>query len=361
MEIAIEKVRKITFWERLLEDTEKHHWLKIDCEKWKDEEDQCLFVKDTLEKQFETMKALEEPRFDLSLFPDDGPFPIFLDPWMEAEFHKNLMKLGESCLDKLPEFHLEYAKKYSDEKEHIKKLSELRETYQINSIFSSNPTTTAQYEEKQSNESIECIAERWGPAFRDERFDNFYSQEPLDSVFEQETANEPYFFNEFASKFQTMKNYNIPEWKYEFGRTHVSLGCVDFEQLLLGKLVDYSEDPLHFYGIDSSLVSIARCHVLYQMVKNKCEPRNILQVWFSTAWSEEALTAFKKAIEDLFLDDEVDEELKEIMTEWYNSELELPEAKFRWSFDYLKGEELQEKENRHTTKDEILGRSTERI
>ena len=107
VEIAIEKVRKITFWERLLEDTEKHHWLKIDCEKWKDEEDQCLFVKDTLEKQFETMKTLEEPRIDLSLFPDDGPFPVFSDPWMEAEFHKNLMKLGESCLDKLPEFHLE--------------------------------------------------------------------------------------------------------------------------------------------------------------------------------------------------------------------------------------------------------------
>ena len=80
-----------------------------------------------------------------------------------------------------------------------------------------------------------------------------------------------------------------------------------------------ADGVLHFYGVDSSVVPIARCHVLYQMMKNKCEARNILQVWFSTAWSQDTLNNFIKAIENLLLDEELDDEVKDVLKEWKES------------------------------------------
>ena len=91
--------------------------------------------------------------------------------------------------------------------------------------------------------------------------------------------------------FQSMKNYNLPEWIFEYGKTHVSIGCVDFQQLLLGQLNPGEDNSLLvFHGIDSSIVSIARCLILNQMMINGANPKHILQVWFSSAWSYETKT-----------------------------------------------------------------------
>merc|ERR1711962_2156 len=39
VEFALEKVEEGPYWERLLEDKTKQHWLKVDFGKWKDEDD----------------------------------------------------------------------------------------------------------------------------------------------------------------------------------------------------------------------------------------------------------------------------------------------------------------------------------
>ena len=39
IEFALEKVEEGPYWERLLEDKTKQHWLKVDFSKWKDEDD----------------------------------------------------------------------------------------------------------------------------------------------------------------------------------------------------------------------------------------------------------------------------------------------------------------------------------
>ena len=36
---AMEKVKKGSSWDRLLEDKRKQHWLKSDFQKWKDDDD----------------------------------------------------------------------------------------------------------------------------------------------------------------------------------------------------------------------------------------------------------------------------------------------------------------------------------
>ena len=61
--------------------------------------------------------------------------------------------------------------------------------------------------------------------------------------------------------FQTMKNYKLARWNVTAGETHVSLGCVDFAQLLFGVFVLYDEGltrktglrKIQFYGMYSSL------------------------------------------------------------------------------------------------------------
>lgn len=39
IEFALEKVEEGPYWERLLEDKTKQHWLKVDFQKWKEEDD----------------------------------------------------------------------------------------------------------------------------------------------------------------------------------------------------------------------------------------------------------------------------------------------------------------------------------
>ena len=53
-------------------------------------------------------------------------------------------------------------------------------------------------------------------------------------------------------------------------------------------------EPLTFVGYDKSDVVIARATVIYEMLLNKISLESILQVWFSTGWSEETQKEFQK-------------------------------------------------------------------
>ena len=54
--------------------------------------------------------------------------------------------------------------------------------------------------------------------------------------------------------FQTMKNYKLARWILTAGETHVSLGCVDFAQLLFGTFDGDLTKRIQFYGISSFLI-----------------------------------------------------------------------------------------------------------
>ena len=57
------------------------------------------------------------------------------------------------------------------------------------------------------------------------------------------------------TKFQTMKNYKLAQWVLTAGETHVSLGCVDFAQLLFGTFDGDLTKKIQFYGMLYSHVS----------------------------------------------------------------------------------------------------------
>ena len=58
------------------------------------------------------------------------------------------------------------------------------------------------------------------------------------------------------TKFQTMKNYKLAQWVLTAGETHVSLGCVDFAQLLFGTFDGDLTKKIQFYGISSLIYVI---------------------------------------------------------------------------------------------------------
>ena len=372
IEIVLEKAEKC-YWNRLLKSKGKQHWLKVDSQKWKEEDDseddaadvdlKNMIKKMNLLKQNEHMKdALkgpEDPTASKRSVSQNGilikskkniaigeqtqgmsrDFKNFLSQQNPNKVG-DMMKNAESKMVKmfgLPEIHLEYSKRFKNEKKHIEKLKTL-----CNTIFSYGAMTSKignenliamQIEERQETELIDVMFKRWGNKVFDPSFLQRLDQVPVHTIFDQKTEN----FN--FKKFQTMKNHVVPEWIYEYGKTHVSIGCADFSQLLFGKLDNKdSSDPLVFIGIDSSVVSIARCWILYQMIRNKVNPRSILQVWFSSAWTDEAQKDFLQSVEELVAvkDTNIKENIKELLNYWLKSKLASKTSQDLWSKHFLK-------------------------
>ena len=136
----------------------------------------------------------------------------------------------------------------------------------------------------------ETFVKRWGPNFTAFAQGKFQ----FDKVYRKPTQVS--YKKDF---FQTMKNYKLSQWVLTAGETHVSLGCVDFSQLLFGLFDGDLTQPIHFLGVDSALVSIVRCKVIYQMILNQVMSRSILQVWFSSGWSNSTLKDFIDACNQL--------------------------------------------------------------
>ena len=134
-----------------------------------------------------------------------------------------------------------------------------------------------------------------------------------------------------VNKFQTMKNYKIAPWMLKTGEVHVSIGCVDFAQLLFATLEGEDDDCIKFYGIDSSMVSITKCKLLHQMMLDNAAARSILQVWFSSAWSDQTLKDFLKSCEALLQRDGLlsTEELK-LVKVWISNDISMKTASTEW-------------------------------
>ena len=63
----------------------------------------------------------------------------------------------------------------------------------------------------------------------------------------------------FTNRFQSMKNVNFPNYPLFYGKNHVSVGCVDFSELLFAQINGTEKDEyLNFAGVDCAVCSIAR-------------------------------------------------------------------------------------------------------
>ena len=90
-----------------------------------------------------------------------------------------------------------------------------------------------------------------------------------------------------------------PPHDLHFGSTHVAVGFNDLGELLSANFVSSSldEGPLRFIGYEKSPFSVAKYSVLAEMLRqDKVDNGSaILQVWFSSTWSNSTLQSFRHA------------------------------------------------------------------
>ena len=91
------------------------------------------------------------------------------------------------------------------------------------------------------------------------------------------------------------------------------------------KNYDYS-----ILGVDSSMVSIVRCKVLYQMILNQAQSRSILQVWFSSGWSESTLKEFIEACNLLLESKKLPKNEANLLQHWLKKNVTLTMATNEW-------------------------------
>ena len=195
----------------------------------------------------------------------------------------------------VPSFHMEYIKKYGASELTVALEMAFEYVYQC-------PYQTLDYLMDEIrfmySKRPELIKQRWGSYDKIAKQKKWKIGEIIDVK-----LDEPVVYN--PNIFHTMKNHKIIPWKILAGKNYVSIGCVDFAQLLFGIIDGDFKKESHFHGVDSSLVSIVRCKVLYKMILNQASARSILQVWFSTGWSEHTLKEFTLACQQLLKSEEL--------------------------------------------------------
>ena len=131
--------------------------------------------------------------------------------------------------------------------------------------------------------------------------------------------------------FHSMKNIKMTPSVLKTGQKYVALGCVDFSQLLFAEFVGDLKLGICFHGVDSAVVSITRCKVLYEMIKNQASARSILQVWFSSGWSDLTLKEFKDACESLIQVGNSLARLEEFYVKfWLSHGVSISDACYEW-------------------------------
>ncbi|KAG5177594.1 hypothetical protein JKP88DRAFT_332187 [Tribonema minus] len=88
------------------------------------------------------------------------------------------------------------------------------------------------------------------------------------------------------------------------GTTHVSVGFLDLGALsscLVEPASDSSKTgrPLRWIGYDMSPFAVAKSLVIAEMLLRQAPVESIMQVWYSSAWSRQALASFRSAVTSL--------------------------------------------------------------
>jgi hypothetical protein len=102
--------------------------------------------------------------------------------------------------------------------------------------------------------------------------------------------------NYIESISQCFSNCSYQSATLEAGATHVAVGFVDLGSLLHSTYVitqQPSSNPLRWIGYESSAYCVAKTLVISEMFRSGSSPEAILQVSYSSAWSQATLAAFR--------------------------------------------------------------------
>ena len=134
--------------------------------------------------------------------------------------------------------------------------------------------------------------------------------------------------------YQTMRNTCSQDTVLLKGRSYVSIGFVDLQQLMEAEVVGQGEDgPVVWRGFDRSPIVVARAKLILALLQQAdVSVEQVLQIWYSSCITFEAATALQKTCQRL-ASKESNKEQAELLLFW-SSATECPEkAAVIWSQD----------------------------
>eukprot|EP01025_Chloroclados_australasicus_P047689 TRINITY_DN5376_c1_g1_i4.p1 TRINITY_DN5376_c1_g1~~TRINITY_DN5376_c1_g1_i4.p1 ORF type:complete len:1090 (-),score=83.59 TRINITY_DN5376_c1_g1_i4:958-3894(-) len=107
----------------------------------------------------------------------------------------------------------------------------------------------------------------------------------------------------------------------QYGQTFVAVGYVDFTTLLNANYIGEVDKPIKFIGYEQSVYSTAKFQIITQMMKMSVHPDEILQVWYSSGWSNQTLQDFRDAANALLKDDNMNVQVSKLIRHWLGAQL----------------------------------------
>ena len=239
----------------------------------------------------------------------------------------------------VPPYHEEYRKVYPNERSHYKALKENVNQQKLWSL-DANYIHTMEWTQG-------IYIKRYGEV--SPRLFRFLENNPKPGcIFE---SYSPIQGNN--SLYQTMKNIPVDQLDLERGKCYVFAGHVDFHQLIMASVTE-GDGKVLFVGYEKCVISVARCHVLYEMIKMSCDAVSILQVWFSTGWGDRTSENFKTACKRVLENEDItDGAIRELLQHWLISKLSLKNALHSWYETCFTGKMLHVVANLSTLKDRV--------
>ena len=229
-------------------------------------------------------------------------FPIRLETNFDSN-RREVEKLVETYSYLIPDYAMEYKRKYPRNFEHVSKLIDNRRS----SIALFGRIEDGQDVFLDEDFDPEIALKRWGVTEKNKTFceSSLFQFSRNKDLKVGDIWDKPYATetdlgeSKFTLKFsEILRNSPNQELFFEFDRHYVFFGYVDFSQLLWGSFQTEKEGVLHFHGYDQAEITIARSFLIYEMMKNKkVKDKTILQVWFSTCWDRETKKDFAKFLE----------------------------------------------------------------
>lgn len=132
-------------------------------------------------------------------------------------------------------------------------------------------------------------------------------------------------------RMQNMRNTASPKTHLERGKTYVSLGFVDLQQLIEADLSGLEGDgPVAWHGYDMNPVTVAKAKLALAMLTEDVPVDQILQIWFSTCISSEAAKSLSFFSRKLSMS-EKNKDVSDLLHWWTKATTEAEESIRGWN------------------------------
>lgn len=144
--------------------------------------------------------------------------------------------------------------------------------------------------------SVESLAKRWNEVSKE--LISFVSGATPGDIY----TNKVFIPYDTKSKPQQFRNTPpIQPAVLTNGTNVIDIGFVDFGIAIDAvSTIKHGEEPVTVYAFEKEPMCVAKCLVMLEMMKvTEVSPRSVLEVWMSTLWSKDTLSAFTTAVRSL--------------------------------------------------------------